>query len=71
MDIGKREYCDDDGFWDDHDDDCHGDPWDLIDEPDYADGFAWDCCDRKGSEEGCKQTKHKTAGQPRKKSRIA
>lgn len=68
--IGSKEYNDEDGFWDDHDPDCHGDPNYLMDESDYEDGYQWSCCERKGSEEGCKQTKHKTAGQPKKKSRL-
>jgi hypothetical protein len=68
---GSKEYNDDDDFWADHDDDCHGDRFQLMDEPDYVDGYKWTCCDRVGSEEGCMKTKHKTAGQPRKKSRLA
>lgn len=67
---GEKEFCDDDDFWADHDDDCHGDPYsDLMDDSTYEDGYKWSCCDRLGGEEGCKQTKHKTAGLPRKKSR--
>ena len=67
---GKREIYDDDDFWADHDPDCHGDPWELMSDSDYEDGYKWTCCDKLGGEEGCKQTKHKTAGQPMKKSRY-
>ncbi|TVY90598.1 hypothetical protein LAWI1_G003830 [Lachnellula willkommii] len=70
---GEKEVCNDDDFWADHDDDCHGDPYsdDLMNDSTYEDGYKWTCCDRLGGEDGCKQTKHKTAGQPRKKSRHA
>ncbi|TVY39472.1 hypothetical protein LOCC1_G005421 [Lachnellula occidentalis] len=69
----EKEVCDDDDFWADHDDDCHGDPYssDLMNDSTYEDGYKWTCCDQLGSNEGCKQTKHSTAGQPRKKSRYA
>jgi len=69
--LGEKECCDDDDFWADHDDDCHGDRFDLMDEPDYADGYKWTCCDKLSGEDGCKQTKHKTAGQPSKRLRYA
>lgn len=57
--IGKKEYYDDDDFWADHDEDCHGYIDNLVDEPDYAEGFKWSCCDALGNDEGCKSTKHK------------
>jgi len=65
---GQKEVYEDDDFWADHDNDCHGDPWDprLMEDPDLEDGYKWDCCDKLGGEEGCMQTKHKTAGQPKK-----
>jgi hypothetical protein len=30
------------------------------DDPDYAEGFTWSCCNEAGDNEGCKSTKHKT-----------
>jgi hypothetical protein len=46
-------------FWADHDENCHG-PYEAFeDDPDYAEGFIWDCCDKPGDNEGCKATKHK------------
>ena len=46
-------------FWADHDERCHG-PYEAFeDDPGYAEGFIWDCCDKLGDDEGCKSTKHK------------
>jgi hypothetical protein len=42
-----------------------------MDEPDYVDGYKWNCCDELGSEEGCMKTKHKAAGELRKRLRTA
>ncbi|KAH0543880.1 hypothetical protein GP486_008544 [Trichoglossum hirsutum] len=50
----------DSDFWADHDVDCHG-PFDAFeDDPGYAEGFVWDCCEEPGDNEGCKATKHKS-----------
>ena len=46
-------------FWADHDVDCHGPYESFEDDPDFAEGFIWDCCDKPGDDEGCKSTKHK------------
>jgi hypothetical protein len=46
-------------FWADHDVNCHG-PYEAFeDDPDFAEGFIWECCDKPGDDEGCKSTKHK------------
>jgi hypothetical protein len=46
-------------FWADHDVRCHG-PYEAFkDDPNYAEGFMWECCDKSGDDEGCKSTKHK------------
>ncbi len=46
-------------FWADHDVDCHG-PYEAFeDDPDFAEGFIWTCCERLGDDDGCKSTKHK------------
>jgi hypothetical protein len=34
-------------------------PQDAVDDPDCAAGFIWQCCKKRGNEEGCKVTKHK------------
>ncbi len=59
MIIGRREIYEDDDFWADHDDLCHGDPASFEDDPDYAEGFIWSCCKKLGDDEGCKTTKHR------------
>ncbi|KIW91266.1 uncharacterized protein Z519_08162 [Cladophialophora bantiana CBS 173.52] len=46
-------------FWDDHDPDCHGDPGSFVDDPDYQEGFIWDCCDEDGNAEGCETSRHR------------
>ncbi|CAG8949609.1 hypothetical protein HYFRA_00007842 [Hymenoscyphus fraxineus] len=51
----------DSDVWDDHDEDCHGDPDDLVDEPDYAGGFLYGCCERPDTDKGCTKTKHNAA----------
>lgn len=57
--IGKKIYDDENDFWADHDENCHGRIDDLEDVSDYAEGFVWECCRRYGDDEGCKFTKHK------------
>ncbi|KAH7408054.1 hypothetical protein BKA64DRAFT_437947 [Cadophora sp. MPI-SDFR-AT-0126] len=56
---GGKELYEDDDFWADHDDQCHGDPHSFEDDPDFAEGFQWNCCDNLGDHEGCMTTKHK------------
>ena len=46
-------------MWDDHDENCHGQCESFEDDPDYAEGFIWECCDKPGDDEGCKTTRHK------------
>ncbi|KUJ12176.1 uncharacterized protein LY89DRAFT_738793 [Mollisia scopiformis] len=55
---GEKELYDDDDFWADHDEDCHGRMEDLDDDSTYAGGFKWTCCEKLGDSEGCKFTKH-------------
>jgi hypothetical protein len=57
---GEKEAYHDDDFWADHDEDCHGDIDSFRDDPNYAEGFKWSCCDELGDNEGCKSTKHKS-----------
>lgn len=50
---GYLEVNDDDDFWADHDEDCHG----TIDTDwmrhEFPNGFLWDCCDQPGDAKGC------------------
>ncbi|KAF2145450.1 uncharacterized protein K452DRAFT_283800 [Aplosporella prunicola CBS 121167] len=56
---GELEVYDGDDFWADHDEDCHG----VIDTEEmrkmFPEGFMWDCCEVKGDEPGCKESRHR------------
>lgn len=56
--LGDLEPDYDSHVWADHDERCHG----TIDSDwcrkEYPDGFAWDCCDKIGTDEGCTRGKH-------------
>ncbi|KIW57532.1 hypothetical protein PV05_06073 [Exophiala xenobiotica] len=54
-------------IWADHDPSCHGNPHDFDDDPDYAEGFKWDCCDEDAITEGCKTSKHRPDPSKRRK----
>ncbi|CZT06738.1 uncharacterized protein RAG0_18075 [Rhynchosporium agropyri] len=58
--LRKGTFFDDD-VWADHDDDCHGDPNSFDEDPDFADGFRWSCCETPEDNEGCMNTRHKAA----------
>lgn len=58
---GEKELDYESDFWADHDERCHGPMNSFFDDPGYADGFIWGCCQEPGSNEGCKSTKHKAA----------
>lgn len=49
---------DDEDFWADHDEDCHG----LIDteemREEFPEGFTWNCCDQVGTAPGCTKGHH-------------
>jgi hypothetical protein len=61
----KQEIDDTDDFWADHDD-AHGDPEhpDLMQNPDYAEGYAMACCGRRPYEPGCVVTTHVSNANP-------
>jgi len=49
---------DDEDFWADHDEDCHG-PIDTEENREqYPQGFSWDCCDEVGTAPGCTKGHH-------------
>ena len=60
LETGEKSIDYNSSTWDDHDERCHGTYDSLEDEPDYAEGFMWNCCDMAGDDKGCKKTKHKT-----------
>jgi hypothetical protein len=57
--IGRKEVDNASDFWDDHDEDCHGDMESFADDESYAEGFVWTCCGEYGEAEGCHSTAHK------------
>lgn len=58
---GDKELDYESDIWADHDERCHGLMDSFEDDPHYADGFRWTCCDADAANEGCKYTKHKAA----------
>ena len=56
--VGEKEVDEDGDFWADHNENVHGRYEDHEDDPDYAGGFRWNCCDGLGEEDGCVQSKH-------------
>jgi hypothetical protein len=66
---GELEPDMDSGFWDDHDEEVHGEIEDLTEE--MPDGFEWSCCERSGDEEGCEQGRHESDVNAWKSARMA
>ena len=44
--------------WDDHDENCHGRIDSDFCRSEYPEGFVWDCCNRAGTEDGCRMSRH-------------
>jgi len=57
-------------IWDDHDEDIYSRAIELANDPAYADGYLWTCCQKKGGVEGCRKTKHQALDHPRKRARY-
>ncbi|KAG4443386.1 hypothetical protein IFR05_001175 [Cadophora sp. M221] len=55
---GEKELDSDSGHWEDWDDECHGNPETLINDPDHVDGFMWSCCRGEMNSEGCTREPH-------------
>ncbi|KIW67502.1 hypothetical protein PV04_06746 [Phialophora macrospora] len=66
---GEKELQSDADFWGDYDEGCYGDMESLIDEPDFADGFVWTCCEMVGSAPPCRTTKHRPVEKGNKRAR--
>ncbi|KAF4552078.1 Hypothetical protein D9617_11g009250 [Elsinoe fawcettii] len=60
---GDLEVDDEGGFWDDHDEDCHGEIDSEEMREEYPEGFVWTCCNKKGDEEGGRVGKHEPGGE--------
>ncbi|KAK7756636.1 hypothetical protein SLS62_001473 [Diatrype stigma] len=59
--VRELEVDDDNDFWADHDEDCHGtiDTDEMREE--FPEGFFWNCCDKPGTAEGCTRGRHRAA----------
>jgi hypothetical protein len=60
--LDGKEVDYDGDFWADHDEDCHGQIDGFVDDPDYAEGFIWACCEEYGNALGCTFSKHLPIG---------
>lgn len=57
MVLGVKEVDYGSSFWDDYQ--WGGpEPHEMVDEPDYVDGFLWSCCKEGLGEEGCRMSRH-------------
>ncbi|KAI9642674.1 hypothetical protein NHQ30_008405 [Ciborinia camelliae] len=56
---GEKEVDDESRIWADHDYRVHGEPDRHENDPTFADGFEWTCCENSGDAKGCKNTRHK------------
>ncbi|KAK3699475.1 hypothetical protein LTR37_016432 [Vermiconidia calcicola] len=56
---GRKKVDAGSGIWDDHDPNINGDLEDFADDPDYASGFVWLCCDKAGGGKPCVWSRHK------------
>lgn len=55
MEVGGDE---EDDFWADHDEECHG-PIDTEEmREQFPEGFTWDCCNQVGTAPGCTKGHH-------------
>ena len=70
--IGEKEVDWYSGTWHDHNERTHGDPEsaDLIDDPDYEDGYIWSCCQKRIYKDGCVKARHKPLLETAKKLRY-
>ncbi|CAG8981928.1 hypothetical protein HYALB_00013819 [Hymenoscyphus albidus] len=59
--VRVKEIDWDGDYWAYHDDRCHGDPYSFIDDPDYAEGFIYSCCEQLSDQSGCEQTRREAA----------
>lgn len=50
---GSLEQYDEEDFWADHDEKCHGDIDGDFCKMEMPDGYRWDCCNQAGDVKGC------------------
>lgn len=66
---GEKLVDESNGFWEDHEEDHHGFREDLHDEPEFAEGFVWSCCNRLGDGPGCQSSQHEPEEGPEERRR--
>lgn len=57
---GDKEVDESSTTWDDF----PGEPDDFVDDPDYAEGVIWNCCDKALGSEGCVKERHQSKVEP-------
>ncbi|KAI1753970.1 hypothetical protein F4782DRAFT_494610 [Xylaria castorea] len=62
---GDLEVDDENDFWADHDENCHGTIDTNENRIEYPEGFVWNCCDKLGHRSGCTQGRHNALSGPR------
>ncbi|KAF4436083.1 hypothetical protein F53441_13331 [Fusarium austroafricanum] len=55
---GDLDVDDEEDFWADHDEDCHGEINTVEMREEMPDGFRWSCCRKLGGRKGCTKGKH-------------
>ena len=64
----EEDYNDD--TWADHDEDCHGPVNTSENRANLPEAFIWQCCEKRGNEEGCETGPHMPGGSVGKKTRM-
>ena len=66
---GELEIYNDEDFWTDHDEDCHGeiDTEEMREE--YPEGFVWSCCKGYGDAKGCRTDPHEPRSAKRSRTK--
>jgi len=61
--VGTKEVNPDADAWYDYNDEAYGPEEIHIDDPAYAEGFKWSCCEGDGRDGGCQEGKHIAEGE--------
>lgn len=64
---GDLEVDDENDFWADHDEDCHGEIDTKEMRVEFPDGFKWTCCQKLGYLKGCTKGPHNAVDGKRSK----
>jgi hypothetical protein len=58
---GDKEIDEDHETWDDWEEGMRGPMEDTASDSEFAGGYIWTCCQKRGDEDGCKETRHKSS----------